>query len=194
MTSRSGYSFVQEAADIDLLQQELRQRQDKQAQPLALIAKIETPRAVRNLPELIVHAAGKQPLGVMIARGDLAVEIGYERLAEIQEEMLWVCEAAHVPVIWATQVLENFVSKGTPSRAEMTDAAMAERAECVMLNKGPYVAEAVTILDHVLTRMQEHQVKKTPQLRELHMWQQGRGRLHVLRLFTSALPLLLPWH
>ncbi len=112
----------------------------------------------------------------MIARGDLAVEIGYERLAEIQEEMLWVCEAAHVPVIWATQVLENFVSKGTPSRAEMTDAAMAERAECVMLNKGPYVAEAVTILDHVLARMQEHQVKKTPQLRALHMWQQGRGK------------------
>ena len=173
-----GYSFVQEAADIDLLQQELRQRQDKQAQPLALVAKIETPRAVRNLPELIVHAAGKQPLGVMIARGDLAVEIGYERLAEIQEEMLWVCEAAHVPVIWATKVLENFVSKGTPSRAEMTDAAMAERAECVMLNKGPYVVEAVTVLDHVLTRMQEHQIKKTPQLRELHMWQQGRGMVH----------------
>ncbi len=171
-----GYSFVQEAADIDLLQQELRQRQDKQAQPLALIAKIETPRAVRNLPELIAHAAGKQPLGVMIARGDLAVEIGYERLAEIQEELLWVCEAAHVPVIWATQVLENFVSKGTPSRAEMTDAAMSERAECVMLNKGPYVTEAVTILDHVLARMQDHQVKKTPQLRALHMWQQARGK------------------
>ncbi len=171
-----GYSFVQEAADIDLLQQELRKLRGEQARPLALIAKIETPRAVRNLPELIAHAAGKQPLGVMIARGDLAVEIGYERLAEIQEELLWVCEAAHVPVIWATQVLENFVSKGTPSRAEMTDAAMSERAECVMLNKGPYVTEAVTILDHVLARMQDHQVKKTPQLRALHMWQQARGK------------------
>jgi len=168
-----GYSFVQEAADIDLLQQELSKRQGELARPLALIAKIETPRAVHNLPELIVHAAGKQTLGVMIARGDLAVEIGYERLAEIQEELLWVCEAAHVPVIWATQVLENFVSKGTPSRAEMTDVAMSERAECVMLNKGPYVAEAVTILDHVLTRMQENQMKKTPQLRALHMWQQA---------------------
>ena len=172
-----GYSFVQEAADIDLLQRELQKRQGEKARPLALIAKIETPRAVRNLPELIVHAAGKQPLGVMIARGDLAVEIGYERLAEMQEEILWVCEAAHVPVIWATQVLENFVSKGTPSRAEMTDVVMAERAECVMLNKGPYVAEAVTVLDHVLTRMQDHQMKKTPQLRALHMWQQGREKL-----------------
>lgn len=64
----------------------------------------------------------------MIDRGDLAVEIGYQRLTEIQEEILWLCEAAHVPVIWATQVLENLVKNGTPSRAEMTDAAMAERA------------------------------------------------------------------
>ncbi len=167
--------ILKEAADIDLLHQELWKRQGEQARPLALIAKIETQRAVRNLPEIIVHAAGKQPLGVMIARGDLAVEIGYERLAEMQEELLWICEAAHVPVIWATHVLETFVRKGTPSRAEMTDAAMAERAECVMLNKGPYVAEAVTILDHVLTRMQNHQVKKTPQLRALHMWRKKKG-------------------
>jgi pyruvate kinase len=106
----------------------------------------------------------------MIARGDLAVEIGYQRLAEIQEEILWLCEAAHMPVIWATQVLETLVKKGIPSRAEMTDAAMSERAECVMLNKGPFIAEAVTILDDVLTRMQAHQMKKTPQLRALHAW------------------------
>jgi pyruvate kinase len=165
-----GYSFVQEAGDIELLQQALQARMGDRSHPLAVIAKIETPTAVSNLPELIVHAAGKQPLGVMIARGDLAVEIGYQRLAEIQEEILWLCEAAHVPVIWATQVLENLVAKGTPSRAEMTDAAMAERAECVMLNKGPYLPEAVTILDDVLMRMQAHQLKKTPQLRALHSW------------------------
>ena len=79
-------------------------------------------------------------VGVMIARGDLAVECGYERLAEVQEEMLWFCEAAHIPVIWATQVLESLAKKGMPSRAEITDAAMGERAECVMLNKGPHIA------------------------------------------------------
>ena len=98
------------------------------------------------------------------------MEVGYERMAEIQEEILWLCEAAHVPVIWATQVLEQFVKEGIPSRAEMTDAAYSERAECVMLNKGPFVAEAVTILDDVLRRMQAHQSKKTPQLRALHSW------------------------
>lgn len=164
-----GYSFVQTAADIALLQQELEFR--LQGLPLpAIVAKLETPESVRNLPELIVQAAGKQPFGVMIARGDLAVEIGYQRLAEIQEEILWLCEAAHVPVIWATQVLESLVKKGIPSRGEITDAAMAERAECVMLNKGIFVAEAVTILDDVLTRMQAHQSKKTPQLRALHSW------------------------
>ena len=169
-----GYSFVQEVADIQLLQQELETRQQQRSHPLALVAKIETPSAIKNLPELIVHAAGKQPFGVMIARGDLAVEIGYQRLAEIQEEILWLCEAAHVPVIWATQVLEKLVKKGVPSRAEMTDAAMAERAECVMLNKGRYQAQAVTILDDVLKRMQEHQSKKRPQLRALHSWRLDR--------------------
>ncbi|MEO0684286.1 MAG: pyruvate kinase [Cyanobacteria bacterium J06649_11] len=166
-----GYSFVEEAADIELLQQELEARQNKFShREIALVAKIETPQAIKNLPELIVRAAGKQPFGVMIARGDLAVEIGYQRLAEMQEEILWLCEAAHVPVIWATQVLEQFVKKGVTNRAEMTDAAMAERAECVMLNKGHYQIQAVTILDDVLKRMQEHQSKKTSQLRALHSW------------------------
>jgi len=84
---------------------------------------------------------------------------------------MWLCEAAHVPVIWATQVLENLVKKGRPSRAEMTDAAMSERSECVMLNKGTYIREAVTILDDVLRRMADHQSKKTPQLRALRSWQ-----------------------
>ncbi len=165
-----GYSFVQSAQDIELLQQELSARM-LQPREIAIVAKIETPQAVSNLPELMVQAAGQQPFAVMIARGDLAIEIGYQRMAEIQEEILWLSEAAHIPVIWATQVLEQLVKKGIPSRAEMTDAAMAERAECVMLNKGPFIAEAVTILDDVLTRMQAHQLKKTPQLRALRSWQ-----------------------
>jgi pyruvate kinase len=165
-----GYSFVQRPADIELLQKELGKRLGERSAQLAIVAKIETAIAVFNLPELIIYAAGQQPFGVMIARGDLAVEIGYQRLTEIQEEILWLCEAAHVPVIWATQVLESLVKNGAPSRGEMTDAAMAERAECVMLNKGPFIAEAITILDDVLTRMETHQLKKTPQLRALHSW------------------------
>jgi pyruvate kinase len=89
-------------------------------------------------------------------------------MAEIQEELLWLCEAAHVPVIWATQVLENLTKKGMSTRPELTDAAMSGRSECVMLNKGPYVLQAVATLDSILIRMQDHQYKKVSRLRALH--------------------------
>jgi pyruvate kinase len=164
-----GYSFVRNADDVALLQKELWKRDPSKARRIAIVAKIETQDSVHNLPEIIVQAASHNPFGVMIARGDLAVEAGYRRLAELQEEILWICEAAHVPVIWATQVLENLVKTGIPSRAEVTDAAMSERAECVMLNKGPYIVKAVAGLVDILNRMTRHQVKKTPQLQELHI-------------------------
>jgi len=98
------------------------------------------------------------------------VECGFERLAELQEEMLWLCDAAHVPVIWATQVLDQMARTGQPSRAEISDAAMAGRAECVMLNKGPHVVEAVASLDDILGRMASHQRKKVALLRRLRSW------------------------
>jgi pyruvate kinase len=164
-----GYSFVSRPEDIDLLEDALTGigAGDK---PLGIVAKIERPEAVRSLPALIARASGRRPLAVMIARGDLASEIGFERLAEMQEEILWLCEAAGTPVIWATQVLESLVKFGSPSRGDMTDAAMAARAECVMLNKGPAVGEAVEMLDRLVTRMEGHMMKKTPTLRALHSW------------------------
>jgi pyruvate kinase len=165
-----GYSFVQSERDIARLQAELAARRPRDWTTIGLIAKIETLAAVHNLPQIIVRAAGRQPFGVMIARGDLAVEIGFARLAEMQEELLWLCEAAQVPVVWATQVLEELVTSGLPTRGEMTDAAMAARAECVMLNKGPNVEAAITALDGLLRRMAEHQSKKTAQLRALRSW------------------------
>lgn len=165
-----GYSFVSRPEDIDLLEEVLAKRGVIE-RTFGLIAKIEQPEAVKNLPALIARARfHRRPFGVMIARGDLAAEIGFERVAEMQEEMLWICEAASVPTIWATQVLEDLVKDGLPSRGEMTDAAMAARAECVMLNKGPAVAEAVTLLDHLMSRMDEHMHKKTPTLRALKSW------------------------
>lgn len=166
-----GYSFVSRPQDFDLLEEALT-KVPPRTTPLGIVAKIEQPEAVRNLPALIAAALRhRRPFGVMIARGDLAAEIGFERVAEMQEEILWICEAASVPVIWATQVLEDLVKTGLPSRGEMTDAAMAARAECVMLNKGPAVADAVSLLDHLLSRMDEHIVKKTPMLRALKSWQ-----------------------
>ena len=164
-----GFSFVQRPADIAWLQRELARRRGRRP-PLPLVIKIETKLGMRNLPELVVQGAGAQPLAVMIARGDLAVEIGFDRLSEAQEQLLWLCEAAQVPVIWATQVLEGLVRKGAPSRAEATDAAMAQRAECVMLNKGDWLVEAVRFLDGVLRRMDRHRDKRARHLGRLSVW------------------------
>ncbi len=160
-----GFSFVQTMEDMTALVDMLHQRG---AFNLPVIAKIETKSAVKHLPELIFITLDRHPLGIMIARGDLAVELGSVRLAEIQEEILWLCEAAHVPVIWATQVLESITRKGVRSRGEFTDAAMSVRAECVMLNKGPYIVQALRALSQVLAHMQDHQSKKVSRLRALH--------------------------
>ena len=164
------FSFVQSAADVVQLQEALAVLRPGDWRDLSLVLKIETARAVTNLPEIVVQAAGRQPTAIMIARGDLAVEIGFARTAEMQEEILWLGEAADVPVIWATQVLEGLISKGIPSRGEMTDAAMAARAECVMLNKGPFLIETIDQLRSLLARMGAHQHKKTPGLRVLRSW------------------------
>ena len=161
-----GQSFVRTAADVRDLQTHLAALGGRE---LGIILKIETRRAFENLPALLLAAMRSPASGVMIARGDLAVECGYERLAEVQEEILWMAEASHMPVIWATQVLESLAKDGRPSRAEVTDAAMGERAECVMLNKGPYILEAVATLDNILRRMQTHQRKKSAMLRELRL-------------------------
>jgi pyruvate kinase len=164
-----GYSFVQDAADLERLQQEL-ERRGVDLGRKTIVAKIETARAVRNLPELIVQGRSKGSFAVMIARGDLALELGFERLAEMQEELLWMCEAASVPVIWATGVLEGLVKEGLPSRGEMTDAAMSARAECVMLNKGRHQLEGLAALSNVLARMGGHLRKKESRLRALSSW------------------------
>lgn len=169
-----GYSFVQSEADVASLWREVEARLAREARPRpGLILKVETEEAVRRLPGLIVAAASRTSVGVMIARGDLAAEVGFQRLAELQEELLWLTEAAYTPVIWATQVLDSFVKKGRPSRAEMSDLVLAERAECVMLNKGDFLPDALTIVDDVFHRMRGHQNKKTPLLRALTAWRRG---------------------
>ena len=160
-------SFLRHESDVDDIQRYLR---IVRAEHLGLVLKIETTAAFARLPEILLHAMRSPLVGVMIARGDLAVEAGYERLAEVQEEILWLCEAAHLPVIWATEVLDQLARTGKPSRAEVTDAAMGQRAECVMLNKGPHIDTAMVVLDDILRRMSRHQRKKTPLLQPLRSW------------------------
>jgi pyruvate kinase len=159
-------SFANRDRDVELLERELTRLGPRRP---GIVLKIETRRGFENLPEMLLAAMRWPCSGVMIARGDLAVETGFERMAEVQEEILWISEAAHVPVIWATQVLETLAREGAPSRAEITDAAMGHRAECVMLNKGPHVLSALRVLDDILRRMATHQTKKRAMLRELHL-------------------------
>ena len=162
-----GLSFVRTPLDVELLEQEM--SDFGEAEP-GLVLKIETRKGFKNLPQLLLTAMRHYPVAVMIARGDLAVECGWERLAELQEEILWICEAAQVPVIWATQVLELNVKKGRPSRAEISDAAMSEQADCVMLNKGPHIIAAIRMLDNILRRMQGHRDKRAARLERLSLY------------------------
>jgi pyruvate kinase len=157
-------SFVRCPEDVTELTRELDRLGATQTE---IILKIENRAAVEALPRILLTAMRRPVTAVMVARGDLGVEIGFERMAEIQEQILWICEAAHVPVIWATQVLESLAKRGLPSRAEVTDAAMSGRAECVMLNKGPHILLALDFLCDVLCRMEGHQTKKSALMRKL---------------------------
>ncbi len=157
-------SFVREPQDIAQLHAELDRLG---AQRLGVVLKIENRRAFENLPRLLLASLHRPPVGVMIARGDLAVEVGFERLSEVQQEILWLCEAAHVPVIWATQILEGMAKTGAPSRAEVSDAGMSVMAECAMLNKGPKIVETVRFLADIIDRMDEHYSKQRATLRRL---------------------------
>lgn len=162
-----GYSFVSKPEDVAQLHREIAALGPKRP---GIVLKIETQRAFSELPMMLLQAMQWPRVGIMLARGDLAVEVGFERLAEVQEEILWLAGAAHIPVVWATQVLETLAKTGVPSRSEITDAAMGERAECVMLNKGPYIVAAIEALDDILTRMSDHQRKNRSLLRELKTW------------------------
>ncbi len=160
-----GLSFANHPEDVEDLVQRMKLLRNDQVP--AVILKIETRLGFENLPAMLLAAMESPSCGVMIARGDLAIECGFGRLAEVQEQILWICEAAHVPVIWATQVLEGLAKSGLPTRSEVTDAAMGQRAECIMLNKGEHIIEATKALDEILLRMQDHQTKKRSLLRRL---------------------------
>jgi pyruvate kinase len=143
-------SFCQNAGDVQELQTLLKEHNKED---VGIIAKIETKQALANMPDILKQLLQSKNSGVMIARGDLAIEVGFENLAHIQEALLDICDAAHMPVIWATQVLESKMKNNLPSRAEVSDAAMSSRAECVMLNKGPFTFDTIDVLTTILHDM-----------------------------------------
>ncbi|MBK8484435.1 MAG: pyruvate kinase [Saprospiraceae bacterium] len=161
----AGCSFLRTPSDLKIIKETFKKYENSPK----LILKIETPEAVINLPSILLEAMTEETFGVMIARGDLAVEIGFERLSEIQDEILWICEAANTPVIWATQVLETFSKTGIATRSEVTDAAHAAKAECVMLNKGDFIIDTIQLLKKILNKSSGHRHKKRYSMRPLNI-------------------------
>lgn len=162
-----GISFAQTYEDVMDLKNELKKYGKENP---AIVTKIETQLAVRNLPQILRALLTCERAGVMIARGDLAIEIGFERLAYIQEEILDLCSSAHIPVIYATQVLENKMKKNLPSRAEITDAAFGQRADCIMLNKGAFAKDTIKVLKSILRQMHTIFQKNRQLLNEFKEW------------------------
>ncbi len=160
-------SFCQSAEDVRSLRALLlaNGRDD-----IGIVAKIETRRAVAQMPQILEALLTCKHSGVMIARGDLAIEVGFRHLAIIQEKLIDICDAAHMPVIWATQVLESQMKTNLPSRAEVTDAAMAGRAECVMLNKGPFAIDTIEALISILHDMHQMFKKNRQLLNKETLW------------------------
>ena len=141
-------SFVQRPEDLD----EVRALAGR---PVSLVAKLEKPAAVERLDEIVARSDA-----VMVARGDLGVEMAPEKVPTIQRRIIRACRAAGKPVIVATQMLESMIEAPTPTRAEASDVATAvyEGADAVMLSAesaaGKYPVEAVRMMDSIIAEVE----------------------------------------
>ncbi|MCF1190756.1 pyruvate kinase [Mangrovimonas sp. AS39] len=159
------FSFVNSVSDVQEMHECLKELDAFES--LGVIYKIETQAAFNHLEDILLEALKAPKVGVMIARGDLAIETSWKDLGYIQKEMLALCNACHIPIVWATQVLEKLAKKGLPSRSEITDAVTATKAECIMLNKGPHILRAIELLDQIIEHMEQYQDKNAPLLPKL---------------------------
>ncbi|MDX2134422.1 MAG: pyruvate kinase [Saprospiraceae bacterium] len=154
-------SFVRRAEDIN----ELRHYIDEAKHPARIIAKIEKPEAIRNMREIV-----KVTNGVMVARGDLGVEMPIERLPIVQKEIIQLCLQYARPVIVATQMMDSMITNPSPTRAEVTDVANAvlDGADAVMLSGETSVGKHPVLVVQAMTRIIEEAEK--------HYWPQIQVR------------------
>ena len=145
-------SFIRTASDVEEFRIALEGIRD--ARP-AMVIKIETKEALKHLPELMLAGMRYDRVAMLLARGDLAVECGIQEMPRIQKRVVQFCAAASLPLFWATGVLERACRTGVPTRAEITDAVEASRAQCVMLNKGTYSIQALKVLGELFTNTNE---------------------------------------
>ncbi|MCO8122424.1 pyruvate kinase [Stieleria sp. TO1_6] len=144
-------SFVRQAEDIRTLRSYL----DEQGCQARIIAKIEDQAGVRNMDE-IIHETD----GVMVARGDLGIEIEYHKLPLVQTQLVRACQSEGKPVIIATHLLESMIQSPIPTRAEISDVsnAIREQADAIMLSgettTGAYPLESVEVLKNIVTSIE----------------------------------------
>jgi pyruvate kinase len=146
-------SFVRRAEDIIELQEYI----DAANHPAKTIAKIEKPEAVRNIRKIV-----KQANGIMIARGDLAVEVAMEKLPTIQKDIIKLCIERSRPVIVATQLMDSMINNPSPTRAEITDVANAvlDGTDAVMLSAetsvGKHPVKVVEAMNKIIAEAEKH--------------------------------------
>ena len=144
-------SFVREAKDI----MQLRALTQTAKHRPQIVAKVEDQSAVRNIDEIIAEADA-----VMVARGDLGIEVPYEELPIIQRKIVKTCLRVGKPVIVATHMLESMIENPMPTRAEITDVANAvfEQADAIMLSGettvGKYPVKCVEVFDRIAKRIE----------------------------------------
>jgi pyruvate kinase len=152
-------SFVRSAADIG----HCREQMTRMGRVVPIIAKIEKPEAIQNIDGIIAEADG-----IMLARGDLGVEIQPERVPNLQKEILKKSNAAGKPVIVATQMLESMIEHPRPTRAEASDVANAiwDGADAVMLSaesaSGRFPLQAVQMMDRIVREAEQHLQSRMP--------------------------------
>lgn len=148
-----GLSFIRKASDVQEVRDFLRRKKSQ----IRLISKIETRQSVDHIREIIDASDG-----IMVARGDLGVEIPFERVPVVQDQIVMLCRAAGKPVIVATQMLESMVNSPHPTRAEVTDIAHAATTgtDATMLSgetaNGKNPLAALDAMDRVLRATEEH--------------------------------------
>jgi pyruvate kinase len=167
-------SFVRTAEDIKGLRKVIVDRIEK-GRFLPIIAKIEKPQAIANIDHIIAEADG-----IMIARGDLGVELPPEDVPILQKMIVKKCNQAGKPVIIATQMLESMINNPTPTRAEASDVANAvvDGGDAVMLSGetsvGKYPLEAVQIMDRIVKKVESEHVGEVRVLERSHRTVEGK--------------------
>lgn len=163
-------SFVRKPSDIIELREILKARNCD----AYIIAKIETPQAIANIDEIISLADG-----IMVARGDLAIEVPYEKVPILQKMMIEKCSAAGKPIITATQMLESMIKSPVATRAEVSDVANAilDGTDAVMLSEettlGLYPIEAVTVMSNIALEIE----KDYPEREIIHGTESGEREI-----------------